>query len=115
MLERERLAHEVGLQTSCIKARLHLAKALQGDKGSKWQLIPTTWAPALAILIAHSAADTPCMSPSGPMHMFAATGREVFRHSSIAHSISSMCSKYSQSKKSKPSETNTSICFLNSF
>ena len=27
------LAHEVGLQTSCIKARLHLAKALQGDKG----------------------------------------------------------------------------------
>ena len=27
------LAHEVGLQTGCIKARLHLAKALQGDKG----------------------------------------------------------------------------------
>merc|ERR1719447_303296 len=32
-VERKRLAHEVGLQTGCIKARLHLAKALQGDKG----------------------------------------------------------------------------------
>ena len=45
-------------------------------KGSKWQLMPMTCAPALAILTAHSAADTPCMSPSGPMHMEAATWGE---------------------------------------
>ena len=25
-------------------------------------------------LIAHSAAETPCISPSGPIHMLAATG-----------------------------------------
>ena len=52
------------------------------------------FAPALAILMAHSAADTPCMSPSGPMHMLAPTGRLVLAHSSMAHSISSICSKY---------------------
>ena len=44
----------------------------------------------------------------------AATGREVVRHSSIAHSISSMCSKYSHSRKSIPSSTNTLVCFLHS-
>jgi hypothetical protein len=32
-----------------------------------------TLLPALAILTAHSAAETPSMSPIGPMHMVAAT------------------------------------------
>jgi hypothetical protein len=36
--------------------------------GARFYLVP-----ALAILMAHSAADTLCMSPSGPMHMEAAT------------------------------------------
>merc|ERR1719319_754344 len=35
-------------------------------------------------------------------------------HSSITHSISSMCSKYLKSRKSIPSSTNTFVCFLNS-
>ena len=61
---------------------------------SNYELRLPISAPALAILMAHSAADTPCMSPSGPMHMLAPTGSLVLAHSSMAHSISSICSKY---------------------
>ena len=53
-----------------------------------------TLLPALAILTAHSAAETPSMSPMGPMHMVAATALPVSLQTSMAHSISSMCSKY---------------------
>jgi len=81
--------------------------------------------------------ETPCMSPSGPgkaqgrgeeeeekegkEETEEEEGRRRKRegggggsHSSIAHSISSMCSKYLQSRKSIPSSTNTFVFFLNS-
>ena len=50
--------------------------------------------PATAMRTAQSPADTPCMSPSGPIHIVAATGRAVLAATSTAHSISSTCSKY---------------------
>merc|ERR1712013_374931 len=65
-------------------------------KGSKRQLTPTRFAPALAILTAHSPTDTPDSSPPGPMHMVAPTGRLYSRATSIAHSISRILRKYSQ-------------------
>lgn len=83
-----------GLRPSLSNAAFMTRMQSREMKGSKWQLMPTMSAPAFAIRMAHSPAVTLCMSPSGPMHMEAATGRPLFFADSIAHSISSMCSKY---------------------
>jgi hypothetical protein len=59
----------------------------------------TKLAPALAILIAHSATGTPAASPFGPMHIVAATDLPYSKANSMAHSISSTFLKYFNRKK----------------
>merc|ERR1719341_1175108 len=59
----------MGLRLAASRPAFIFFRHSRETKGSKWQLIPTTWAPAFAILMPHSAADTPCMSPSGPLHI----------------------------------------------
>lgn len=50
--------------------------------------------PAFTRRTAHSPGDTPCRSPSGPMHMVAAIGLPDVFNASTAHTASSTCSKY---------------------
>ena len=47
---------------------------LNVNRGIDFHAGPIKYVPAFTSLTAHSAAETPCMSPSGPMHMEAATG-----------------------------------------
>lgn len=53
-------------------------------------------APAFTSRMAHSAGETLCMSPSGPMHREAATGFPLVFSTWTAHPASSTCSKYCQ-------------------
>merc|ERR1711971_1288092 len=84
------LTHEIGLEVGCIKASLHLFEALKGDKGVEMAVDSNDMSASLG----HS---DPALSGGDAVHV--ALGPDahggghwqgVFKHSSIAHSISSM-------------------------
>merc|ERR1719209_1870452 len=104
----------MGDSSNASKATFIVFNTSRQMNGSKRQLTPTRRAPALAILTAHSPTPTPDSSPTGPMHIVAATGIPYSSATSMAHSISKMLRKYSQMISSTLFRMSTSRAFLNS-
>merc|ERR1719378_1412820 len=69
----------MGVSSKASKATFIDFNTSRQMNGSKRQLTPTRSAPALAILTAHSPTPTPDSSPTGPMHIVAATGMPYSR------------------------------------
>merc|ERR1719458_499757 len=103
-----------GVSSKASKATFIVFNTSRQMNGSKRQLTPTRSTTALAILTAHSPTPTPDSSPTGPMHIVAATGMPYSRATSMAHSISKMLRKYSQMIRSTLFRMSTSRAFLSS-
>uniref|UniRef100_A0A1I8IES6 Dimethylglycine dehydrogenase n=1 Tax=Macrostomum lignano TaxID=282301 RepID=A0A1I8IES6_9PLAT len=88
---------KVALRFSRSKPAFISLIASRVTNGSKWQLTPTSFAPARAIRTAQSPAELPCMSPCGPMHIVQATGSPVSSPTCGGGGV------YSHSTKSAPS------------
>merc|ERR1719209_2922754 len=104
----------MGVSSKASRAAFIVFNTSRQMNGSKRQLTPTRSAPALAILTAHSPTPTPDSSPTGPMHIVAATGMPYSSATSMAYYISKMLRKYSQMMRSTLFRMSTSRAFLNS-